>query len=384
MEDFLSITRQSLAAGRFLKLTLSKPLGPASARNLYLRLIQLKGQTQLSFLWRYAQNDITKNYPLEEGLNQLGKALETDFAQARLFSQDADYQYEKGRKTKRLPASLSQAPPDSHDRAKQYLVPENRPFLQALGLSNAQGQVLTAHRDKFRQINKFAEIMLHLVREAWPQSQSLRLADMGCGKGYLSFALYEVLSQAGYAIELMGWELRPALVEEANARAKKLGFMGLRFEAGDIAQAQLEQLDGLIALHACDTATDLALAKGIQAQAKLLVLAPCCHKQVRRELQLPKDSALEPIFRHGILAERQTEILTDALRALILEREGYAAQVFEFISPEHTSKNLLISAIRSERTNAKPKVQAQIEALKNLMGLPRHFLESLLEFDLSQ
>jgi SAM-dependent methyltransferase len=207
-------------------------------------------------------------------------------------------------------------------------------------------RVLEAKPDKIRQIQKFVEILSHLIELPKP---TLRLVDMGCGKGYLTFAAYDWLWQHGWpSAEVTGIERRTDLVEQSNRIADEFGLAGLRFEAADIERyLPAEGIDVLIALHACDTATDDAIAKGVSAGAKVIVVAPCCHKELSPQLKAPP--VLAGPLRHRILYEREAEFVTDALRAALLEWQGYETNVFEFISTEHTAKNLMITAVKSGR-----------------------------------
>ncbi|RMF00679.1 MAG: SAM-dependent methyltransferase [Bacteroidetes bacterium] len=241
-------------------------------------------------------------------------------------------------------------------------------------MTTSEGKVRKDGRRKFRQINKYLELIGHLLEEH-PLPNPAHLVDMGSGKGYLTFALYDYLRHAaGLAVSLTGIELRPQLVAAANALAQREGFEHLRFVAQDIHDYQPAQsIDMLIALHACDTATDEALAKGIRAQAELIVVAPCCHQQVRKSMEIPAD--LNPMLRHGILLERQAEMLTDAIRALLLEAHGYRVKVFEFVGTEHTPKNVMITATKA---SSRPKALAEVESLKQQFGIRYHHLERLL------
>jgi hypothetical protein len=198
---------------------------------------------------------------------------------------------------------------------------------------------------KLRQIQRFVEILAGLLAGV-PHGEPLELVDMGCGKGYLTFAACEWLRTQGLAARVRGIEARAELVDDANRIAREHGLAELTFEVGTIDQTRLERLDVLLALHACDTATDDAIAKGIAAGAALIVVAPCCHKELRPQLAPPP--GLEAALRHGILLERHAELVTDALRAALLEQAGYAAKVFEFVATEHTAKNLMIAATRRD------------------------------------
>jgi hypothetical protein len=201
---------------------------------------------------------------------------------------------------------------------------------------------------------------------------------MGSGKGYLTFALYDYMRNfLGMTPHITGIELRQTLVDTCNSSARESGFDGLSFAAQNISEYTPGRLDMLIALHACDTATDLALAAGIRNKARIIVAAPCCHKQIRRDMT-PKNEMV-PVLRHGILEERQAEILTDGIRALLLESEGYQTKVFEFISAEHTAKNVMITAVLGKTGKQKQqKALNEVKAIKESYGIRVHELEKLL------
>ncbi len=231
---------------------------------------------------------------------------------------------------------------------------------------------------KFRQIQKFSELVSHLLREAELEAGPLRVVDMGCGKGYLTFAVSALL---GERAEVRGIESRPELVELCNRVAAAEGLAPrLAFAAGTIADAPLERPDVVIALHACDTATDDALARGLAAQARLLLVSPCCQKELRPQLTAPP--VLADALRHGILQERQAEFVTDALRAQLLEWAGYRTRVFEFISTEHTAKNLMIAAIRAHPPGD-PGRAARLRAFAAFYGIRHQSLARQLGFDLA-
>ena len=205
---------------------------------------------------------------------------------------------------------------------------------------------------------------------------------MGCGKGYLTFAVSQLLGQMGLeGSKVTGIELRPALVEECNRIARACGMAGLEFQAGSIAGAAFDKVDALIALHACDTATDDALARGVRAGARLIVVSPCCHKEVRPQLVPPP--VLEVALRHGILLERHAEFVTDALRAALLEWAGYDTKVFEFIASEHTAKNLMITAVKRRREGSVEKLAARVRDLAQFYGVRQQRLAELLGFALA-
>ncbi|MBI2812965.1 MAG: SAM-dependent methyltransferase [Opitutae bacterium] len=350
-EDFLAQLGASVRDGTFVKLTLGKPRGAdPTLRNLLVRPITLRGAAHLSFLWRHDRQDITKNHAPEDAITELAALIGGDFHSAHLFTTGRMTQLEFNKKgLPRLsygPAADAPAA-GGHDRAKSRLLPESsQAWLEKLGVTTATGSVREGLADKHRQIHKFVEILSHLVAEAaLATDRPLEIADMGCGKGYLTFATCDYFNLvANRPAHVRGIEARAELVTLCNRLARDTGRTGLDFVQGTIASSKLATLDVLIALHACDTATDDALAKGVQAGAALIVVAPCCQKELRP--QLAAAPVLAPALRHGIFQERHAEFATDALRALLLEWAGYDTKVFEFISTEHTAKNLMIAATK--------------------------------------
>lgn len=386
LSEFITAFRAAFSEGRLVKVTLSKPVQtsvPEGLKNIYLRPVSLKNGLKVAFNYRYATRDEVKNYPLDEAAEHLQTLLGKGFLNADLFSTAADWALQFG---KNGTASLTQkkptqsAPPDiAHNREKHRLLDPAAPWLHWLGITSARGEVLPSAQDKWRQINKYLEIIDSLLREH-PLPMDARIADMGAGKGYLTFALYDFLvSKIGLKPTVTGIELRPHLVDFCQKVAQQVGFEHLHFIAQDINYYRPERLDMLIALHACDTATDLAIAAGIRERADIIVVAPCCHKQIRKEMDARNE--LAPVLKHGILEERQAEILTDGIRALLMEANGYKTAVFEFISTEHTAKNVMITAI-GERTKTgetrRKEILDKVAALKAGFGIQEHFLERLL------
>lgn len=376
---FLDTVRQSFNDGNFVKLTLSKPSDRSGElKNIYIRPVHLKDQLHYSFLYRYKTKDIVKNHLSETAIRLLDKILGEDFLEASLFTTEKDLTlfFNKKRKARlsTKASSHTSLPDTSHNKKKNRpITPQNNPYLHPLGITNKEGQVLKQGYKKFRQINKYIEIIDALLRQH-PLPKSPKIVDMGSGKGYLTFALYDYLNQQlGLKAQITGIELRPALVKATNELASIAKYDQLRFEAKDIMDFPASQIDMLIALHACDIATDIALAKGVQSQAEIIVVAPCCHKQVRKSMS-PSGIAGE-MLKHGILLERQAELLTDTIRALLLEAHGYQTKVFEFISTEHTPKNLMIVGMKGK---SNPEALKTIAEIKDQFGISSHYLETLL------
>ena len=338
-EKILDLFREAHTRGTLVKLTLGAYRGhEKSLENIFVRPVRLQDGDRLQFVYRYTTRDVTKNLTPKEALACLTEHLEKDFGSAHLFTTEFTGQWKRGSRRLITGRPRHDAPPAlAHDRPKQRLIAADAGWLRALD----------AKPDKVRQIQKFVEILSHLIELPPP---ALRFVDMGCGKGYLTFAAHEWLRQNGWpAAEVTGIERRTDLVEQSNLVAQNSNLAGLRFEAADIERyIPVAGLDVLVALHACDTATDDAIAKGIQAGAKVIIVAPCCHKELSPQLKAP--AVLAPALKHGILHEREAEFVTDALRAALLEWQGYETKVFEFISTEHTAKNLMIAAVKRGRT----------------------------------
>lgn len=414
-DRFLDLVRHAIEEQTLTKLTLGKYRGAdATLKNLFVRPVALKTGPHLTFLWRHATRDITKNIPPADALAQLDVLIGGDFLDAHLFTPGASAQLEcqpdgsARLRTKQTGAAspASAAPAAAHDRAKSHVIPAGAPWLRALGVTNDRGQPREGMADKFRQIQKFAELLSHLLAEAFPDSNPddvrggtgilpvgsentqahraatprppLEVVDMGCGKGYLTFALAALLGERAH---VRGIEARLALVDLCNELAAQHGFAArLAFTAGTIAATPLERLDVLVALHACDTATDDALAKGIAAGAQLLVVSPCCQKELRPQLTAP--AVLADALQHGIFQERQAEFVTDALRAQLLAWAGYHTRVFEFISTEHTAKNLMIAAIKAHAPGD-PARATRIRDFARFYGIRTQRLAAHLAFPLS-
>ena len=349
-DRFLDALRSAVQTGSLTKLTLGKYRGvDPGLKNLFVRPVVLKSGPHLSFVWRYETRDVTKNHQTADALALLETLIGTDFLDAHLFTPAQTAQLETAddgrvRVSIKLATVSPFPPPVAHDRVKSRALPPDTGWLRDLGVTNDQGQPRAGLAPKLRQIQKFTELLQHLVTEAGLDGdRPLQVADMGSGKGYLTFATAALL---GPRATVRGVERRQDLVDTCNRVATAHGLGCLSFSAGDIEAGSEGPLDILLALHACDTATDDALARGVAAGAVLLVVAPCCHQELRPQLTPPP--VLAPALRHGILQDRHAEFVTDAMRALALEAVGYRTKVFEFISTEHTAKNLMLTAIRHD------------------------------------
>ncbi len=376
----------ALADGSFVRLVLGKPRsGQPVVKVTCERVVTGRG-ARLQLHTKERQRDLDK--PTEPGglvavFEQLaGPAL----GSAHLFTTGALWQLEFNKKGEprltrgKASAGVSTAPVP-HDRTKHHpLAAADTPWLRALGLAGEDGRIRADATDKFRQINRYVELLLPLCEQAGlAHRDPIRVHDMGSGKGYLTFAAWHAFTRnLGRRAEVTGIEARPALVELCNAAALAAGCDGLQFESGRIVDSTIPATDVLIALHACDTATDEALLRGIRAGAALIVVAPCCHKEIRPQLAAPPE--LEAVARHGIFAGRLADMVTDSLRALLLEANGYKVKVFEFIDATHTPKNTMLAAVRRHQPDeaAAAKARAEFTALKERFGIEHQHLETLL------
>lgn len=381
--DFLQQLQSAFENKTLVKLTLGhKRNKTADLDNVFARIIEVKNGYKLSFVYRYKTKDITKNFEGDDALKEVQQLLATSFFNADLFTNSRNFYFtnDKDGKAKLAtkPATQTAASNFSHDKQKERIIQAgNNVYLKELGVISAEGLVKKDMQDKYRQINKYVEIIESIIKEL-DLKDDFNVADMGSGKGYLTFALFDYLHNTlQKKATVTGIEIRKDLVDKCNAIAVKANFDQLHFAEGTIEGANISKIDVLIALHACDTATDDAIFKGITANAQVIICAPCCHKQIRK--QMAPDNALQFITKHGILLERQSEMVTDAIRALVLEAFGYKTKVFEFISTEHTPKNVLITAVK-RTTGAEEKVKniEKIKALKTMFNIQQHYLEKLM------
>jgi SAM-dependent methyltransferase len=311
--------------------------------------------------------------------------IQDEFKQALLQAKNADYQILANKPTKasilKKHASKSSAPLEqNHNRKKNYVLIDGEvvPFLVELGVMNAQGKVLAAKYDKFKQINRFLE-MVDDVTPHLERKKRLEIIDFGCGKSYLTFALYHYLVNIQQLdVRMTGLDLKDDVIAACRALAAKLGYDNLVFRLGDINDyTQTEQVDMVVTLHACDTATDAALEKAVRWDAAVILSVPCCQHELYGQI---KNEALTPMLQHGIIKERFAALATDSLRAQLLDLMGYKTQIIEFIDIENTPKNLLIRAVKqTDAANETPTVESIREylAFKKLLNA-KPYLEKAL------
>jgi SAM-dependent methyltransferase len=397
-DELTQTLAKSLVEDTFVRMILSHPYNPPTVgEKLTARLVNIKAGPHLSVIATFPTRTITKNVPIKEASRWFREQL-LQFQSALVCTLLGDWQWRANPdgsvQLTPHPPSITEPPKRQHDSPKQHVLDASASdWLKGLGVLNSQGKPCAAMADKYRQIQRYLEIVSHLVIQCgwYPQAErntsnelhaqaarpltqerQLILADMGCGKGYLTFGLWHLLRRTWkIPARVIGVEIRPDLVKSNQLLADKIEADTLEFRQGDIASALLPQLDGLIALHACNTATDDAIRRGIETGAKLIVVAPCCHKELRPKIKDPQP--LAAVMQHGIMRERMSEWVTDGLRALNLEAAGYETKVFEFISSEHTAKNLMISGIRCASPSKSP-AHAAAEKLEGFFGLQHNSL----------
>ena len=349
---------------RLLRAVLSKPRERTLPTKVTVDPVDVRAEPAYRFTTHLADRVTHENLPREDARERLGLLL-VDYRQGLLQTEDADWQV-LGEKVLRRPQTRKAAPRE-HDRAKRYLLEEGTPvpFLVELGVMTPDGAVRKSRYAKFRQINRFLELVDDVVPSLRPEG-TLRVVDFGCGKSYLTFAIHHLLTELrGRDVELVGLDLKEDVIADCSALAERSGAKGLRFERGDIAGFDAGgPVDLVVSLHACDTATDEALAQAVRWDADAILAVPCCQKEAYRQLE---NDLLAPLLRHGLAKERFAALVTDALRAQLLELSGYRTQLVEFVELEHTPKNVLIRATKGRPAGA--TARSSYERLRDSLRL---------------
>lgn len=389
-EDYLTqVKTLVLNEETFLRLMLKGQAPSAQAgtnpwRQVVVRPVLLKSGRHLQFSYFSQKQDITKNYRGSEAEARLDEVLALPFQSIAVQSTTGEKLFQvtkKGRailhKSKHTPA-VPGVPDLAHDVSKQLALPAGKPdaFLQATGVMDEEGRVRPSMHDKFSQINEFLKLLEHTGELERLPDRQIEMLDCGCGSAYLSFAAYHYLNDVrNIPARLVGIDSNETLIRKDNAESAQLGFVRACFERSTIIDYRPAVApDIVLALHACDTATDEALYQGIVHEARLILCAPCCHHHLQEQLHTV--APLEAMFHDGILKHRLGDILTDTFRALILRILGYRADVVEFVAPEHTDKNLLIRAVRRTQKNQAAAIK-EYQALKRFWGVTP-YLETLL------
>ena len=365
MEE-LKILLEECVCEKLIHMTASGARDKDGISKVRIRPVLQKGSLMFQSAARKGKQEFHSNCDRDELIGDVMKFMEEDFRQLQIQMQDELITVlisKKGKVTIKRKKSVTKldAPVLMHNRKKHYILEEGIPvpFLIDLGVQTAEGRIVHARYDKFRQINRFLEFVQDILPQM-EKGRELTILDFGCGKSYLTFAMYYYLHELKeYDIRIIGLDLKKEVIRHCNELSEKYGYEKLRFLEGDIADyTGVNKVDMVVTLHACDTATDYALAKAVGWDAKVILSVPCCQHELNRQI---KNEILEPILKYGLLKERMAALITDGLRAQYLEREGYEAQILEFIDMEHTPKNLLIRALHRKKPSAKKREKASKE-----------------------
>lgn len=354
MEQLLKVLDEVLNE-TMLRATLSGRRHGDIADKIKIHPVGLKNKLYFQSVISDGKKEFHKNYLPKEMKSRIIDWMKTDYKQLQMSTVSSDITAlasKKGKVTIKIRRMIrpQKTVPLTHNRKKRYILEEGRavPFLVDLGVMTQEGKVVQARYDKFRQINRFLEF----VEDVLPRldtDRELTIIDFGCGKSYLTFAMYyylHVLNKRN--IHMIGLDLKEDVIENCSHLAEKYGYEKLEFFMGDIASYEgVDKVDMVVTLHACDTATDYALQKAVQWGAKVILSVPCCQHELNGQIA---SELMEPILKYGLIKERMASLLTDAFRADLLEEQGYQVQILEFIDMEHTPKNILIRGVRKEST----------------------------------
>lgn len=365
---------EAIKLHRLLYAVLSSPVqkGNGVPSKITIRPVIIKKQRQVQISQFYQQKAMHSNVTAEECVELLSTSFLQQFKQALFCTDGADYHVKMG---KDCALSIRKKPPTKesievdHNRQKEYFIKEGTPvpYLVELGVMNPSGKVSAQKYAKFRQINHFLEMVKEVV-PALDRNKPLKIVDFGCGKAYLTFALYHYLHEIeNFACQIEGVDTKKEVIESCQKLAQKVGYDDLRFSLCDINDFQpRDAVDMVIVLHACDVATDAALEKAVHWDARVILCVPCCQHELFKQVKNP---SLEILLKHGILKERFAALATDAARAQILEILGYKTQIIEFIDMEHTPKNLLIRAVKVESRRNSKQLYEQYKIFKDTLQI---------------
>lgn len=365
---------KALITDKLMDITISNPEKEEALTKIKIRPMELKGKVQYQIEEFTKTQAFHKNVTLAELQELFPAYFENRFRQAQLHLQGEDVQILVSKKgavsilRKKTKGETLPKLPLSHNRTKNYILNEGTPvpFLVELGVMTKDGAVTKAKYDKFRQINRFLEFVQDIL-PALPNNRTITILDFGCGKSYLTFAIYHFLKVLhGRDVRIIGLDLKKDVIANCNRLAEKLGYSELTFLHGDIADYEgMNQVDMVVTLHACDTATDFALAKAIGWDASVILSVPCCQHELNKQIQNEK---LAPLLKYGLIKERTAALFTDAIRGNLLEAAGYQTQILEFIDMEHTPKNILLRAVRKQKLSEE-KLQKNLEEIKPVLDV---------------
>ena len=371
MEE-LKILLQEILNKDLQQIILSNSRHPEQVQKAKIRPVLIRGELVFQETAYRGTQVFHENFTAEQMTDRICLALAEQFRQGEFTAkslQATALVSKKGKLTLKVKNNTSPEQEDlqalSHNRTKHYILEEGKPvdFLVGLGVQTPDGRVTKARFDKFRQINRYLEFIEDVIDEL-PTDRTIRIIDFGCGKSYLTFAMYFYLHELQHRdIQVTGLDLKTDVIKHCNELAEKLGYDRLKFERGDISTYEgTDVADMVVTLHACDLATDYALDKAVKWGARVILAVPCCQHELNRQITC---DPLKPVLKYGIIKERIAALLTDALRANLLEQQGYETQILEFIDMEHTPKNLLIRAVK--KGSMRPKHSTDIRTVEELL-----------------
>lgn len=355
MEEIRAVLEQCFALD-FISGTISNPREKGGVTKVKIRPMLVKEKLVFQFEAFENNQAFHENVSAEEAVIKVQKYMEL-FKQLQMMTKTVNYTIlvsKKGKVTVQKKGVKGEVKKVdlSHNRSKKYILEEGVkvPFLYDLGVQTADGKIVKSRFDKFRQINRFLEFIEDILPQL-AKDKEVTILDFGCGKSYLTFAMYYYLHELkGYDIRIIGLDLKKDVIRLCNELSEKYGYEKLKFLEGNIADyTGVDEVDMVVTLHACDTATDFALAKAVGWNAKVILSVPCCQHELNGQIQ---NDMLAPVLKYGLIKERMAALITDALRAEYLEGEGYEAQILEFIDMEHTPKNILIRAVKTGKKKA--------------------------------
>ena len=372
------IIRNSLLENKFIYGVFTTPRKKSENpyNKITLRPVAMKDENVIQ-LEKFTDTKVFHdNLTYEDAAEIIVDLIRNDYRNINIFTEDSDFQFIVSRKgsikiTEKEPTKKLRV--EEHDKKKQYIIHENEccEFLTLLGVMNKDGQVYAKKYDKFKQINKFLEIVDDSLKEKQLKDDFM-IIDFGCGKAYLTFALYHYFHNIRNTnVKIIGLDLKEDVIKFCNETAEKLGYNNLEFKFGDIKDFDYRSnVDMIVTLHACDNATDAALVKAIKWNTDIILSVPCCQHEFLDKIE---NSSLEPMLKHGLVKERISSLVTDSLRSLFLETKGYRVHMLEFISMDHTPKNILIRAIKTNKDTE--NAQKQYEEFKKFWNLEDIFIE---------
>lgn len=352
------------------QIIISNPLKQSKISKVKIRPVMVKGMLIFQATETVGAQVFHQNYEKDQLIEKIEEYLENDFRQMEITGthmQATVLVSKKGKITIKKKKTETDKNIDlSHNKAKKYILEEGKivPFLVDLGVQTKEGRIVRSNYDKFRQINRYLEFIADIM-PILPKDRCINIIDFGCGKSYLTFAMYyymKILCKRD--IQVIGLDLKEKVIEDCNALACRYGYDKLKFVTGDVSTYTGEgKVDMVVTLHACDTATDYALEKAVKWGAKVIFSVPCCQHEVKKQI---KNDKLQPLLKYGLIKERMSALITDAIRANLLEEQGYEVQVMEFIDMEHTPKNILIRAVKD---NSKKGKKTGIEEMTEFLNI---------------